>query len=65
MTRFLTRTRGRGRMDWTDWLSYGYLLIGLFTMFAPVVWLVMSSFKSEARSASFRRPSCPTRRSRW
>ena len=53
MTRFLTRTRGRGRMDWTDWLSYGYLLIGLFTMFAPVVWLVMSSFKSEAAISQF------------
>jgi alpha-1,4-digalacturonate transport system permease protein len=32
---FLTRTRGRLRLDWTDWLSYLYLLVGLFTMFAP------------------------------
>jgi alpha-1,4-digalacturonate transport system permease protein len=53
MIRFLTRTRGRGRMDWTDWLSYGYLMIGLFTMFAPVLWLVMSSFKSESAISQF------------
>ncbi len=53
MTRFLTRTRGRGRMDWTDWLSYTYLMIGLFTMFAPVLWLVMSSFKTESAISQF------------
>jgi alpha-1,4-digalacturonate transport system permease protein len=45
---FLTRTRGRGRLDWTDALSYLYLVIGLFTMFAPIVWLVMSSLKTES-----------------
>jgi alpha-1,4-digalacturonate transport system permease protein len=45
---FLTRSRGRGRMDWTDALSYLYLVIGLFTMFAPIVWLVMSSLKTES-----------------
>lgn len=45
---FLTRTRGRGRLDWTDGLSYLYLVIGLFTMFAPIVWLVMSSLKTES-----------------
>ena len=53
MSGFLTRTRGRGRMDWTDWLSYTYLVIGLFAMFAPVLWLVMSSFKSEAAISQF------------
>ena len=41
MTSFLTRTRGRNRMDWTDWLSYLYLMVGLFTMFAPVLWLMV------------------------
>jgi alpha-1,4-digalacturonate transport system permease protein len=53
MIRFLTRTRGRQRMDWTDWLSYAYLLVGLFMMFAPVLWLVMSSFKTESALAQF------------
>src|SRR6266705_4319477 len=42
----LSATRGRGRLDWTDWLSYGYLLLGLVLMFGPVLWLVLSSFKS-------------------
>ena len=53
MKTFLTRTNGRGRMDWTDWLSYAYLMIGLFTMFAPVLWLVMSSFKTESAISQF------------
>jgi len=53
MLQFLTRTRGRGRLHWTDVLSYVYLALGLFTMFAPVIWLVMSSFKTEAAMAQF------------
>ncbi len=53
MLQFLTRTRGRDRLHWTDVLSYVYLAIGLFTMFAPVIWLVMSSFKTEAAIAQF------------
>jgi len=50
---FLTRTRGRTRLDWTDWLSYAYLMVGLFTMFAPILWLVMSSLKTESALAMF------------
>ena len=53
MANFLTRTRGNKRMDWTDWLSYAYLLVGLFTMFAPILWLVMSSFKTESAISQF------------
>ena len=43
---FLTATRGKGRLHWTDWVSYAYLIFGILLMFAPVVWLLMSSFKS-------------------
>ena len=43
---FLTATRGRDRLHWTDWVSYGYLIFGVLLMFGPVVWLVLSSFKS-------------------
>lgn len=50
---FLTLSKGRGRFDWTDWLSYGYLLTGLLVMFAPVLWLVMSSFKTETAMTEF------------
>jgi len=53
VVKFLTRTHGRGRLDWTDWLSYGYLVVGLFTMFAPILWLVMSSFKTESAISQF------------
>jgi alpha-1,4-digalacturonate transport system permease protein len=51
--KFLTLSRGKYRFDWTDWLTYGYLLVGLFTMFAPVLWLVMSSFKTETAITEF------------
>lgn len=50
---FLLRTRGRNRLHWTDVLSYVYLTLGLVTMFAPVLWLVMSSFKTEAAISQF------------
>ena len=43
---FVTRTRGRRRLDTTDILTYLYLALGTFLMFGPVVWLVLSSFKT-------------------
>jgi alpha-1,4-digalacturonate transport system permease protein len=55
--KFLTLSRGQSRglkrFDWTDWLSYTYLVVGLITMFAPVLWLVMSSFKTETAITEF------------
>lgn len=57
MANFLTRTRGRvhgrTRLHWTDWVSYAYLLAGLIVMFGPVLWLVMSSFKTESALSQF------------
>ncbi len=50
---FLTRTHGRNKLDWTDWVSYAYLFVGLFMMFAPILWLVMSSFKTESALGQF------------
>jgi alpha-1,4-digalacturonate transport system permease protein len=50
---FLTRTRGRQRLHWTDWLSYAYLLLGLLLMFGPVIWLALSSFKTQAQLLEF------------
>ena len=49
----LTAQRGRGKPDWTDWFSYGYLLLGLVLMFGPVLWLLLSSFKSAAALNEF------------
>ena len=51
--RFLALTRGRERLHWTDVLSYAYLVAGLFVMFAPVLWLVVSSFKTESAIGQF------------
>ncbi|WP_210543853.1 carbohydrate ABC transporter permease [Rhodoferax sp. PAMC 29310] len=55
MANFLTRTRARSgsRLHWTDWVSYAYLIAGLLVMFGPVLWLVMSSFKTESALAKF------------
>src|SRR5438132_7163537 len=50
---FFTARRGRTKPDWTDWFSYGYLLLGLVLMFGPVLWLVLSSFKSAAALNEF------------
>jgi alpha-1,4-digalacturonate transport system permease protein len=49
----LSATRGRGRFDWTDWFTYGYLLLGVLLMFGPVLWLVLSSFKTAAALNEF------------
>lgn len=51
---FLTRTRaGKGRMDWTDWVTYGYLALGVVLMFGPVIWLALSSFKTSTELSRF------------
>ncbi|MEO7762003.1 MAG: carbohydrate ABC transporter permease [Casimicrobiaceae bacterium] len=50
---FLLRTHGRTHFDWTDWVSYAYLVVGLFLMFGPVLWIVMSSFKTQAALSEF------------
>lgn len=49
--RFLGRTRGRGRLHWTDIVSYAYLLMGVLLILLPVIWMFVSSFKSQAALA--------------
>lgn len=51
--RWLVATRGRQRPDWTDWLSYAYLIAGLVVMFGPVLWMAMSSLKTPAALTEF------------
>ena len=52
--RLLTRRRGRGgRLHVTDVLTYAYLLAGVLVMFGPVLWLVTSSFKTQAGLLEF------------
>ena len=50
---FITRTSGRNRLDGSDIVAYLYLLLGTILMFGPVVWLVMSSFKTQAALVEF------------
>ena len=50
---FLTRRRGRKKLNISDILTYLYLLMGVLIMFGPVVWLVMSSFKTPIEITRF------------
>ncbi len=50
---FLTRTQGRNHMTTADVLTYLYLSLGTLLMFGPIVWLVMSSFKTQAALVQF------------
>jgi alpha-1,4-digalacturonate transport system permease protein len=51
---FLTRTRSANKtLHYTDVLSYLYLGLGVILMFAPVVWVVFSSFKNQTEIAIF------------
>jgi alpha-1,4-digalacturonate transport system permease protein len=49
----LRLTKGSKKLDITDILAYLYLAIGVIIMFAPVVWLILSSFKSSGEIAKF------------
>ena len=50
---FLLRRRGRRKLHWTDIFTYAYLFLGVLLMFGPVVWLVLSSFKTQAALQEF------------
>ena len=52
-SKFLTRTRGKKGLTWSDGLSYLYLIVGVFIMFGPIIWLVFSSFKTPGEIAKF------------
>ncbi len=44
---FLSARRGRRGLDWTDVLSYMYLSMGVLLILLPILWMFISSFKSE------------------
>ena len=50
---FLTRTRGSANLEWSDIFTYIYLFFGTLLMFGPVVWIILSSFKTEAELTKF------------
>jgi len=49
----LTARRSARRWHWTDVAAYAYLLLGVVLMFGPVLWLVLSSFKTQAGLLEF------------
>lgn len=53
IAQYLTRTRGRTRLSLTDVITYLYLTFGTIVMFGPVLWLVLSSFKSTQQLVRF------------
>ncbi len=53
LTTFLGRRRHTGRLHVTDVLTYLYLALGVLIMFGPVLWLVLSSFKTPAALLEF------------
>lgn len=50
---YLTNTRGRKRLSYSDILTYFYLTLGTIMMFGPIIWLVLSSFKTQAEIQRF------------
>ncbi|MDZ4763520.1 MAG: carbohydrate ABC transporter permease [Chloroflexota bacterium] len=50
---YLTNTRGRKRLSFSDMLTYLYLCLGTLLMFGPILWLVISSFKPQAELLRF------------
>jgi alpha-1,4-digalacturonate transport system permease protein len=56
----LTRTRDQGRFGLTDWLSYGFLLLGVVVMLGPALWLASSSLKTKTALQEFPPSFWPT-----
>ncbi len=50
---FLTRTRGGKQLSTSDLLTYAYLTLGTVIMFGPILWLMMSSFKTQSALVQF------------
>ncbi len=50
---FITARRDARAWHWTDVFTYAYLALGIFLMFGPVVWLALSSFKTQAGLVEF------------
>lgn len=53
VTKLATARRKPGRWHWTDVAAYAYLALGVILMFGPVLWLALSSFKTQAGLLEF------------
>ena len=59
ISQFLFRRSGGKRLDLSDVLTYLYLTFGTILMFGPVLWLVASSFKTQAGLVKYPPPLLP------
>ncbi len=59
VSEFLMKRSGGKRMNISDVLTYAYLTLGTVLMFGPVVWLLFSSFKTQAGLVKFPPPLLP------
>ena len=44
----VTQKKYKEKYHWTDYFSYFYLFLGVFLMFGPIIWLGLSSVKTNA-----------------
>lgn len=59
ISRFLSLRSGGARINSADALTYLYLTFGTILMFGPVLWLVASSFKTQAGLVKYPPPLLP------
>ncbi len=59
VSEFLMKRSGGKRINISDVLTYAYLTLGTVLMFGPVVWLLFSSFKTQAGLVKFPPPLLP------
>ena len=45
--KFLSRTHGKNKLSFIDWIAYLYLFLGFLIIFLPVLWLLLNSIKSQ------------------
>ena len=45
--KFFSRTHGKNKLSFVDWIAYLYLFLGFLIIFLPVLWLLLNSIKSQ------------------
>ena len=45
--KFFSRTHGKNKLSFIDWIAYLYLFLGFLIIFLPVFWLLLNSIKSQ------------------
>ena len=45
--KFFSRTHGKNKLSFIDWIAYLYLFLGFLIIFLPVLWLLLNSIKCQ------------------